>query len=72
MATRTTPRRLSGGMRRVILRPGRRTRDQSWFYHPEMQARIAEAEADFREGRFVRFHSLEEVMEYLDRLKREE
>src|SRR5688500_16376239 len=27
-------------------------KDQLWFYHPEMQARIAQAEANRREGRF--------------------
>jgi hypothetical protein len=28
--------------------------DQSWFYLPEIQARIAKAEADIREGRSFR------------------
>jgi hypothetical protein len=58
-------------MRRVIFRPGRRTRDDSWFYHPEMQARIAEAEAERREGRTRIFHSLEELMQHLHSLKDE-
>ena len=54
------------------MRPYRRrgVRDQSWFQHPEMQARIAAAEADLREGRFVEFSSLEEFRAYLDSLKR--
>ena len=29
-------------------------KDQIWFHHPEMQARVDEVEADFREGRFTR------------------
>ncbi len=70
MATRTVPRRLSGGMRRVILRPGRRTRDDSWFYHPDIQTGIAEALADLREGRVTFGSSLEELMTQLDELKR--
>ena len=43
--------------------------DQAWFYHPEMQARVAEAEADFREGRFTRTGTPEEAQAHLDRLK---
>lgn len=43
--------------------------DQSWFYHPEMQARIAEAEADRREGRVTFGSSLEELLAQLDALK---
>src|SRR3954453_22111365 len=45
-------------------------RDQLWFHHPEMQARIAEAEADFREGRFTVTDTPEEAQAYLDSLKR--
>lgn len=44
-------------------------RDQLWFHHPEMQARIAEAVADFREGRFVETETPEEAQAYLDSLK---
>lgn len=44
-------------------------RDYSWFDHPEMQARIAKAEADLREGRFVDLHSEEEIFAYFDSLK---
>ncbi|HEX8692698.1 MAG TPA: AbrB/MazE/SpoVT family DNA-binding domain-containing protein [Longimicrobium sp.] len=44
-------------------------RDQLWFHHSEMQNRIAEAEADFREGRFVRTEAPEDAQAYLDRLK---
>lgn len=42
--------------------------DWHWFDHPEMQARIAEAEADRREGRVKRFDSREAALAYLDSL----
>jgi bifunctional DNA-binding transcriptional regulator/antitoxin component of YhaV-PrlF toxin-antitoxin module len=45
-------------------------KDQIWFHHPEMQSRVAEAEEDFREGRFTRTETLDEAQAYLDRLKR--
>lgn len=44
-------------------------RDQVWLHHPEMQARLAESEADFREGRFTRTETPDEAQAYLDRLK---
>lgn len=44
-------------------------KDQIWFHHPEMQARVAEAETDFREGRFTRTETPDEAQAYLDRLK---
>ncbi|HET7233019.1 MAG TPA: AbrB/MazE/SpoVT family DNA-binding domain-containing protein [Longimicrobium sp.] len=44
-------------------------RDQLWFHHPEVQERIAEAEAGFREGRSVRTETPEEAQAFLDRLK---
>lgn len=44
-------------------------RDQLWFHHPEMQARIAEAEADLREGRVSRTETPEEAQALLDSLK---
>lgn len=44
-------------------------RDQLWFHHPEVQERVAEAEADFREGRFTRTETPEDAQAYLDRLK---
>ncbi|HEX6038357.1 MAG TPA: AbrB/MazE/SpoVT family DNA-binding domain-containing protein [Longimicrobium sp.] len=44
-------------------------RDQLWFHHPEMQARIAKAEADRREGRIVTTETLEEAQALLDSLK---
>lgn len=45
--------------------------DQRWFQHPEMQARIAEAEAeaDLREGRITRTATPEEAQTLLDSLK---
>jgi hypothetical protein len=44
-------------------------RDQMWFRHPEMQARVAEAEADFRDGRFRRTETPDRAQAYLDSLK---
>ncbi|HST57113.1 MAG TPA: AbrB/MazE/SpoVT family DNA-binding domain-containing protein [Longimicrobium sp.] len=44
-------------------------RDQLWFHHPEMQARIAEAESDIREGRVTRTETPEEAQALLDSLK---
>jgi hypothetical protein len=43
--------------------------NNSWFDHPEMQARIAEAEADLREGRYVSGSSWEELKALLDSFK---
>ena len=43
--------------------------DQLWFRHADMQDRVAEAEADFREGRFMRTDTPEDAQAYLDRLK---
>jgi bifunctional DNA-binding transcriptional regulator/antitoxin component of YhaV-PrlF toxin-antitoxin module len=45
-------------------------KDQLWFHHPDVQSRVAEAEADFREGRFTRTETPEEAQAYLDSLKR--
>jgi len=47
-------------------------KDQLWFHHPEIQARIAEAETDFREGRSTRTDTPDEAQAYLDSLKRGE
>ena len=44
--------------------------DQLWFYHPEMQARIARAEASIAEGRSTKTRTLEEAQAFLDGLKR--
>ncbi len=45
-------------------------KDQLWFYHPEMQARIRQAEADLAAGRFTRTETPEEAQAFLDSLKR--
>lgn len=44
-------------------------RDQLWFHTPEVQARIAAAEGDFREGRFAHTDGPEDAQRYLDSLK---
>lgn len=44
-------------------------RDQLWFHHPEMQQRIARAEAGFSEGRSTVTKTPEEAQAVLDRLK---
>jgi hypothetical protein len=49
---------------------GRIPKSQLWFYHPEMQARVSEAEADFRNGRYTRTESLEAAQAHLDSQKR--
>jgi hypothetical protein len=42
-----------------------------WFHSPEIQSRIAAAEEDFREGRFIRTRGSAETQRYLDSLKEE-
>lgn len=44
-------------------------KDQLWFHHPEMQQRVAQAEAGFREGRSTRVQTPEEAQAFLDGLK---
>lgn len=44
-------------------------RDQLWFHHPEMQERVARAEADFREGRSTHTATPDEAQQFLDSLK---
>lgn len=44
-------------------------KDQLWFHHPDMQARVAQAEKDFSEGRSTRTQTLEEAQALLDSLK---
>lgn len=44
-------------------------KDQLWFHHPEMQARVAEAEADFGQGRFTHTATPDSAQAYLDSLK---
>ena len=43
--------------------------DQLWFYHPEMQARVAKAEEDFATGRCTRTTTPEQAQDFLDGLK---
>lgn len=57
-------RRAKHAVRSVLFR-GRTGRDWHWFDHPEMQARIAEAEADRCEGRVTRMETPEAVEAYL-------
>ena len=45
-------------------------KDQLWFFHPEMQARIREAEADLGAGRGKVTRTPEEARVFLDGLKR--
>ena len=45
-------------------------KDQLWFHHPEMERRIAQAEADFRAGRATSATTPEEAQSFLDGLKR--
>jgi len=45
-------------------------KDQLWFYHPEMQARIRQAEESFARGRAVVTRTPEEAQAYLDSLKK--
>jgi bifunctional DNA-binding transcriptional regulator/antitoxin component of YhaV-PrlF toxin-antitoxin module len=44
-------------------------KDQLWFHHPEMERRVVEAEADFREGRSTSVETPEEAQAFLDRVK---
>ena len=47
----------------------RKRRDGDWFAHPEVQARVAEAEADIRRGRVYRISSPAEAKALLDSWK---
>jgi AbrB family looped-hinge helix DNA binding protein len=44
-------------------------RDQLWFHHPEMQARIEQAESDLAAGRFTETRTPAEAQALLDSLK---
>lgn len=44
-------------------------KDQLWFHHPEMKARVAEAEASFTTGRSTRTETPEAARAHLDLLK---
>jgi hypothetical protein len=45
-------------------------KDQFWFHHPEMQARIAKSEADFAAGRATWTETPEQARAFLDSLKK--
>jgi hypothetical protein len=45
--------------------------DQLWFHVPEMQERVAQAEADFRDGNSTRVETPDEAQELLDSLNEE-
>ena len=45
-------------------------RDQLWFRHPQMQRRVAEAEAQIAQGKVTRTKSPAEGQAFLDRLKK--
>ncbi len=45
-------------------------KSQRWFHHPEMQARVAQAERDFAEGRSTRTETPDEAQAFLDSLMR--
>jgi AbrB family looped-hinge helix DNA binding protein len=44
-------------------------KDQIWFYHPEIRARIRKAEESIAAGRGTRTRTPEEAMTFLDGLK---
>ena len=45
-------------------------REQLWFHHPEMQARVGRAKADLAEGRSTRTETPEDAQVFLDALKK--
>ncbi len=59
--------RVMRAVRKVVPR-SRKPANWHWFDHPEMQSRIAAAEADRREGRVEKFDSREAAFAYLDGL----
>lgn len=52
-------------LRKVVGPRGKKRAPWHWFDHPEMQARIASAEADRREGRVKKFDSRDAALAYL-------
>jgi hypothetical protein len=64
-------RRLSRSLTglRKMLSPAKESADRHWFDHPEMRARIAEAEADFLNGRSYHTDSPEAVEALFDSWK---
>lgn len=45
-------------------------KDQLWFHHPEMERRVAEAEADFQKGRSTSTSTIKDAQAHLDSLKK--
>ena len=45
-------------------------KDQLWFYHPAMQARIRKAESSIVSGHGTKTRTLDEASAFLDGLKR--
>jgi hypothetical protein len=45
-------------------------KDQFWFFHPEMRARVQKAEVDFGAGRATVTRTPEDARVFLDGLKR--
>ena len=66
----TGQHRFSGSEQRGDGGVGPSPDDQLWSEHPEMEGRVAEAEADFRAGRSTTTETLGEAQAHLDRLKR--
>ncbi|HEX8317416.1 hypothetical protein [Longimicrobium sp.] len=60
--------RVMRAVRKVVPPRSRKPANWHWFDHPEMQARIAAAEADRRGGRVEKFDSREAAFAYLDGL----
>jgi hypothetical protein len=56
------------GLRKMLSR-AKESEDRHWFDHPEMQARVAEAEADFLNGRSYHTDSPEAVEALFDSWK---
>jgi hypothetical protein len=60
--------RVLRAVRKVVPPRSRKPANWHWFDHPEMQARIAAAEADRREGRVEKLDSRDAAFAYLDGL----
>jgi hypothetical protein len=67
-ATKSPHRCRLTGLRKMRSR-AKDSEDRHWFDHPEMQARVAEAEADFLNGRSYHTDSPEAVEALFDSWK---
>jgi hypothetical protein len=63
-------KRYSSSVATKATSPTRRTTDQLWFHHPEMQTQVARAEEDFASGRATRTETPEQAQAFLDSLKK--